>query len=108
MTVANGLAGIRMPGAAIQRLMRQVHAEYAEMPGMSLTLAQAQRLWSVDGATCEEAFDRLTVAGVLRRTATGRFVRASAEDSRYVRRHSGARRRVHGSANRSAVARHTY
>jgi hypothetical protein len=55
--------------------MEQVQAEYAEMPGLSVTLSQAQRLWAVDRATCEEAFGRLVSAGVLRQTAKGRFVR---------------------------------
>ena len=39
---------------AVQRLTAQVRAEYAEMPGLSLTLAQAQRLWTADPATCAE------------------------------------------------------
>jgi hypothetical protein len=46
------------------------------MPGLSVTLAQAQRLWGVDGSTCRRALDRLIAAGVLRRTAAGRFIRA--------------------------------
>ena len=59
----------------LRRLMDQVQAEYAEMPGLSVTLAQAQRLWAAERATCEEAFRRLTASGVLRATAEGRFVR---------------------------------
>ena len=61
---------------AVQRLTAQVRAEYAEMPGLSLTLAQAQRLWTADPATCAEVFARLTMSGVLRKTIRGRFVRA--------------------------------
>jgi hypothetical protein len=60
---------------AIRALMQQVWAEYAEMPGLSLTLPQAQRLWTADRPTCEEAFRRLIADRVLRRTSTGRFVR---------------------------------
>jgi hypothetical protein len=56
--------------------MNRVQAEYVEMPGLSITLAQAQRLWTVDPATCEEVFRRLVARGRLRMTAAGRFVRA--------------------------------
>jgi hypothetical protein len=61
-----------MPGT----LVEQVLAEYAEMPGLSITLPQAQRLWAVDRETCEETFRRLVSRGKLRRTSRGRFVRA--------------------------------
>lgn len=57
-------------------LLEQVQAEYTEMPGLSVTLPQAQRLWAADQATCEEVFDRLISRGVLRRTRKGRFIRA--------------------------------
>jgi hypothetical protein len=56
--------------------MERVQAEYAEMPGLSVTLPQAQRLWVVDQKTCEEVFQRLLKSGVLRMTAHGQFVRA--------------------------------
>ena len=64
------------PGQAIRTLMKLVQAEYAEMPGLSVTLPQAQRLWAVDQPTCVEVFGRLMSRGVLRRTSKGRFVRA--------------------------------
>lgn len=56
--------------------MERVQAEYLEMPGLRVTLAQAQRLWAVDQHMCEEVFGRLIRAGVLRRTTRGQFVRA--------------------------------
>jgi hypothetical protein len=71
---ARGDIGTR--SGAIRALFEQVRAEYAEMPGLSVTLPQAQRLWAVDRVTCEEAFNRLISGGVLRRTTKGRFVRA--------------------------------
>ena len=67
---------------AIPALMQQVRAEYAEMPGLSVTLSQAQRLWAVDRGTCEEAFSRLVSSGVLRKTTRGQFVRAYAQGAR--------------------------
>jgi len=66
----------RTRSGAIRTLLERVQAEYAEMPGLSITLPQAQRLWAVDQATCEEIFSRLVSGGVLKRTTRGRFVRA--------------------------------
>jgi hypothetical protein len=59
------------------QLARLVRAEYAEMPGLSVTLAQAQRLWRVDERTCRRVFDALIARGILRRTIKGRYVRVS-------------------------------
>jgi hypothetical protein len=60
---------------AIQELTRRIQAEYVEMPGLSVTLAQAQRLFATDRQTCTAAFKTLIRRGVLRRTAQGRYVR---------------------------------
>ena len=60
----------------LRDLARRMEAEYAEMPGLSLTLPQAQRLWAADRHTCQTVFDRLIARGVLRMTTRGRFVRA--------------------------------
>ena len=75
MTMGNVPVAPTAPHAGVGRLMNQVQAEYDEMPGLSVTLRQAQRLWAVDRVTCEEALRRLTASGVLRMTARGRFVR---------------------------------
>ena len=75
MTVANVRSDIRSRSAAILKLVELVRAEYAEMPGLSVTLAQAQRLWAVDRKTCEEVLSRLVEEGLLRITTKGRFVR---------------------------------
>jgi len=61
---------------AATALSRRVQAEYTEMPGLSVTLGQAQRLWAVDRRTCEAVFTRLIARGVLKVTAKGRIVRA--------------------------------
>lgn len=76
MTVANLRADLRTPRGPVRTLMQQVQAEYAEMPGLSVTLPQAQRLWAVDRPTCEEVFSHLIEKGVLKMTTRGRFVRA--------------------------------
>jgi|EndMetStandDraft_9_1072997.scaffolds.fasta_scaffold17597_3 hypothetical protein len=55
-------------------LITLVRSEYREMPGLSLTLEQAQRLWSLDRPTCVMLFERLVEMGVLRTTKRGRYI----------------------------------
>jgi hypothetical protein len=76
MALADVCSDIPARNRTLEALMSQVKAEYAEMPGLSVTLSQAQRLWAVDKPTCEEVFSRLIASGVLRKTPRGRFVRA--------------------------------
>jgi hypothetical protein len=56
-------------------LVIRVRGEYREMPGLSLTVPQAQRLWGLDGVTCQRLFERLVEAKFLRRSRHGRFIR---------------------------------
>jgi hypothetical protein len=58
-----------------RHLIRRVHAEYAEMPGLSLTMPQAQRLFGIDSQTCAVVLNTLIVRGFLRRTLKGTYVR---------------------------------
>ena len=60
----------------VRSLARRIEAEYVEMPGLSVTLQQAQRLWAADRDSCQTVFDRLIARGVLKMTTKGRFVRA--------------------------------
>ena len=57
------------PAAALT----MIAAEYREMPGLRLTLAQACRLWHLDAATCEAVLTTLVQAKVLHRTPHGHF-----------------------------------
>ena len=75
MAITTVNAQSRVPSGPLHRLMEQIQAEYAEMPGLSVTLSQAQRLWALDSQTCEEVFRQLIGKGVLKLTAKGRFVR---------------------------------
>jgi hypothetical protein len=59
----------------IRELTQRVQAEYVEMPGLSVTLVQAQRLFAIDEPTCVSVFRALIKRGVLRRTTQGRYVR---------------------------------
>jgi len=66
---------IESQSKTLQELTRRIEAEYAEMPGLSVTLAQAERLLASDRQTCTVAFKALIRRGVLRRTAQGQYVR---------------------------------
>jgi hypothetical protein len=57
-------------------LVDLIQAEYREMPGLSLTKPQIQRLWSLDSATCASAVEALVSAHVLKRTIRDAYVLA--------------------------------
>jgi hypothetical protein len=59
-------------------LVQRIEGEYYEMPGLKLTEAQAQRLWDLDPDTCHIVLVTLMQRRVLRRTASGMYVRARA------------------------------
>jgi len=46
-------------------LCTRVQAEFWEMPGLELTLAQASRLFSIEPSRCERILDALVRAGQL-------------------------------------------
>lgn len=57
-------------------VVQMVKAEYLEMPGLCLTLAQAQRLWSLDRATCVGVLGQLVKSGFLWHTEAGIYQRS--------------------------------
>ena len=62
---------------AISDLLLRIQSEYREMPGLSLTVPQAQRLWGLDRNTCAFVLATLVDRRALKQTRSGRFVRAS-------------------------------
>ena len=66
------MAGQHQPLDVLQR----VQGEYIEMPGLRLTIAQAQRLWGLDRAVCDALLGALVEAKFLFRTRDGAFVRS--------------------------------
>jgi hypothetical protein len=56
--------------------LRRIRAEFWEMPGLALSVPQAQRLWSLDSALVERLFAELVASGELRQLPDRRFVRA--------------------------------
>lgn len=47
-------------------LLSLIQSEYAEMPGLSVTLRQAARLWNADADECLLALEALVRDGFLR------------------------------------------
>jgi hypothetical protein len=60
-----------------EQTIKRIEAEYREMPGLKVTLPQAQRLWGIDYATSIAVFRNLTDRGVVRRTPRGQYIRVS-------------------------------
>jgi hypothetical protein len=58
-----------------QQILSRIRSEYLEMPGLSLTRHQAQRLWAMDEQTCSEVLNSLTEAGFLHRRDNGTYAR---------------------------------
>ena len=56
-----------------ETLRARIEAEYREMPGLSLTVAQASRLWSLDNERCAELLASLIDGGFLRCSTDGRY-----------------------------------
>jgi hypothetical protein len=59
-----------------QDVLDRVKSEYREMPGLCLTLPQAQRLWSLDKGTCTFVLTSLVAEGYLKASAAG-YLRAT-------------------------------
>ena len=62
----------------LEVLMRRVRGEFLEMPGLSLTFAQAVRLWGLERELCERVINALVSAAFLRRTSAGAIMRVDA------------------------------
>ena len=59
----------------IEDVLQRIQGEYAEMPGLRLTPAQAQRLWGLDRETCDELLKALVNDNFLSQTRDGSFIR---------------------------------
>ncbi|HEU4688451.1 MAG TPA: hypothetical protein VFS23_08830 [Vicinamibacterales bacterium] len=55
-------------------LIDRILGEYHEMPGLALTIDQAQRLWGCDAATARGVIDVLVARGVLQWSRDGRVI----------------------------------
>ena len=58
-------------------ILQRIYGEFLEMPGMRLTLSQAQRLWGLDQRTCQVLLEYLVDTKFLSRSAHGNYGRSS-------------------------------
>jgi len=58
-------------------LLQRVEGEYREMPGLSLTVSQAGRLWGLDRSTCAFVLTTLIERRVLRQSTNGTYLLGS-------------------------------
>lgn len=61
---------------------RRVSAEFLEMPGLSLTMLQACRLFGLPQPECQSLLTALVSQGFLARTPEGHYIRPSVAQSR--------------------------
>jgi hypothetical protein len=65
-------------GKSIGELLDRIQGEYAELPGLRLTEAQARQLWAMDQTTCNALFEALVAVRFLERAPDGSFVKQEA------------------------------
>ena len=58
-----------------QRVLERLRAEYLEMPGMTLTIEQIQRLCGIEPSMCKSVLDALVKVRFLRLNSDGTYVR---------------------------------
>jgi hypothetical protein len=63
-------------GEAFAAAVRRAQAEFLEMPGLQLTVAQAAKLWHFDSALCTAVLSRLVEQRFLVETRNRSFARA--------------------------------
>jgi len=59
----------------IDDVLQRIQGEYSEMPGLRLTAAQAQRLWGLERAICDELLGALVDAKFLSQTRDWAFIK---------------------------------
>jgi hypothetical protein len=56
---------------------RRIRREYLDLPGLSLSASQAQRLSNVDSESCQRALEMMIRERFLRRTPQAQYVRCT-------------------------------
>jgi hypothetical protein len=69
-----------MPKVSTSQVLLRIRAEYLEMPGLSLTREQLQRLCGVEPLACEAAIERLVESGFLSMRPDGSYGRFGSSD----------------------------
>jgi hypothetical protein len=65
----------RLPLPISESMLQRICGEYLEMPGLQLTLKQAQRLWGLDEQTCARLLEFLVETRFLVRTSRALYAR---------------------------------
>jgi hypothetical protein len=60
-------------GSLTDDVLNRIRGEFREMPGLSLTLRQAARLWNLDAVTCDVALRILVEERYLDHSRRGTF-----------------------------------
>jgi len=74
----------------IDDVLQRIQGEYSEMPGLRLTAAQAQRLWGLERAVCDELLGALVDAKFLSQTRDGAFIKTDGGPQRTASRTAAA------------------
>ena len=61
----------------VELVTKRVQAEFAEMPGMTLTMPQASRLFGIEREVCKTIVERLVTTSYLKWTHSGAVTRAT-------------------------------
>jgi len=73
--VGPGSVGLGQVEGVSRLLLQRIRAEFMEMPGLSVTVWQATRLWNLDEHVCRAVLDLLVQGGFLTETRQGAFRR---------------------------------
>jgi hypothetical protein len=74
--------GGRRDPMRIDNVLQRIQGEFAEMPGLRLTPAQAQRLWGLDRKVCDQLLEALVQANFLSQTRDGSFIKTDGGPTR--------------------------
>lgn len=75
--MAHAILGAGHAEAGLGVALSAVKREYDEMPGLALTVDQAQRLWALEPRVCTAVLSRLVDSGYLCQTDSGHYARPS-------------------------------
>lgn len=62
-------------------LVARIECEYREMPGLQLTEGQMQRMWCLDGVTCQVVITVLIARGSVVKTHRNAYARADRREN---------------------------
>ncbi len=66
---------IAQPLPSQDQLLLRIRGEFVEMPELSLTPAQARRLWALEREVCDGVLTQLVTEGLLARSGDGACLR---------------------------------